>query len=68
MYERNEKLYKHKISQMEKVIPLVQYEPLVLTLKSETLNEEKERGQIDGARPLDKNNRGVTSRPQKRKG
>ncbi len=22
MYERNEKLYKHKISQMEKVIPL----------------------------------------------
>jgi hypothetical protein len=30
MYERNEKLYRHKISQMEKVIPSFQYEPLVL--------------------------------------
>jgi hypothetical protein len=43
MYEKNEKLYKHKISQMEKVIPLFRYEPLVLTLESETLDEEKER-------------------------
>jgi hypothetical protein len=31
MYEKNEKLYKHEISHMAKVIPLFQYEPLVLT-------------------------------------
>jgi hypothetical protein len=31
MYERNENLYKHKISQMEKIIPSFQYELLVLT-------------------------------------
>jgi hypothetical protein len=31
MYERNEDLYMHKISQMEKVMPFFQYEPLVLT-------------------------------------
>ncbi len=31
MYERNEKFYRHKISQMEKVIPFFQYEPQVLT-------------------------------------
>ncbi len=44
----------HKISQMENVIPLFQYEPLVLTLESETSDEEEERGQIDGAGPSQK--------------
>jgi hypothetical protein len=42
MYERNEKFYMHKISQMEKVIPLFQYEPQVLTSEPETSNEEEE--------------------------
>ncbi len=51
MYERNEKLYKHKIFQMEKVIPSFQYELLVLILEPNTLDEEEERGQIDGVRP-----------------
>jgi hypothetical protein len=51
MYEKNEKLYMHKISRMEKVIPLFQYEPLVLTPKSKTLDEEEEREQIDGVGP-----------------
>jgi hypothetical protein len=32
-YERNERLYRHKISQMEKVMPSFEYEPLVLSLK-----------------------------------
>jgi hypothetical protein len=50
-YERNERLYKHIISQMEKVISSFQYEPLVLTPKPKTSNEEKERGKINGARP-----------------
>jgi hypothetical protein len=44
MYERNEKLNRHNISQMEKVIPLFWYEPLVLILELETSNEEEERG------------------------
>jgi hypothetical protein len=41
MYERIEKLYKHKIFQMEKVLPSFQYEPLVLTRGLETSNEEE---------------------------
>ncbi len=44
MYERNEKLYMHKISQMEKVIQLFQYEPLILTLELETSYEEEKKG------------------------
>ncbi len=36
---------------MEKVIPSFQYEPLIFTLKPKTSDEEKERGNIDGARP-----------------
>jgi hypothetical protein len=44
MYERNEKLYMHKISQMEKVIPSLQYEHLVLIPKPETLDEEENKG------------------------
>jgi hypothetical protein len=51
MYERNEKLYMHKLSQMEKVIPFFQYEALVFTPKSKTSDEEEERGQIDGVGP-----------------
>jgi hypothetical protein len=51
MYERNEKLYMHKIFQMEKVIPSFQYEPLVLIPKPETSNEEEKRRHTNGARP-----------------
>jgi hypothetical protein len=43
MYERNEKLFRHKISQMGKVIPFFQYELLVLIPESETSYEEDER-------------------------
>ncbi len=51
MYERNEKLYIHRISQMEKVIPSFQYEPLVLTPKLKTSYEEENKGNTNGARP-----------------
>jgi hypothetical protein len=51
MYERNEKLYMHKISQMGKVIPSFQYEPLVLISKLKTSNEEEDRRNIDGVGP-----------------
>ncbi len=44
MYERNEKFYRHKISQMEKVIQLFQYEPLILTPELETSYEEEKKG------------------------
>ncbi len=50
-YERNERLYRHKIFQMEKVKPLYEYEPLVLFPKPETSNEEEETGDTNGARP-----------------
>ncbi len=30
-YERNERLYRQKVSQMEKVVPTFEYEPLVLS-------------------------------------
>ncbi len=53
MYEKNEKFYRHKISQMEKVILLFQYQLLVLTPKLETSNEEKKKEQIDGAKPTE---------------
>ncbi len=46
MYERNEKLYMHKISRMEKFIPIFQYEPLVLTPKSKTSNKEKKEDKL----------------------
>jgi hypothetical protein len=36
---------------MEKIIPSFKYEPLVLSLELETLDEEKYKGDIDGARP-----------------
>ncbi len=51
MYEKNEKFYRHKISQMEKVILLFQYQLLVLTPKLETSNEEEQKEQTDGAKP-----------------
>jgi hypothetical protein len=31
-YEKNERFYKHKISQMEEIMPSFEYEPLVLSL------------------------------------
>jgi hypothetical protein len=37
---------------MEKVMPTFEYEPLVLSLEPETSNEEEERRDINGARPL----------------
>jgi hypothetical protein len=51
MYERNERLYRHMISQMEKLMPSFEYEPLILSPKPETSNEEKDKGDTNGARP-----------------
>ncbi len=51
-YERNERLYRHKIYQMEKVMPPFEYEPLVFFPKLETSYEEEDKGNNDGARPL----------------
>ncbi len=53
MYERNEKLYMHKISKMEKVIPSFQYEFIILTLEPDASNEEEKKGHTNGARPLE---------------
>jgi hypothetical protein len=39
---------------MEKVMPPFKYEPLVLSLKRKTSNEEEDKGDIDGVRPLGK--------------
>ncbi len=50
-YERNERLYKPKIFQVEKVMPTFEYEPLVFSLDSKTLDEEKDRGNTNGAGP-----------------
>jgi hypothetical protein len=36
---------------MEKVTPSFQYEPLVLTPKQETLDEEEKKGHTNGVRP-----------------
>jgi hypothetical protein len=51
-YERNERLYKHKIFQMEIIMPTFEYELLILSLKPETSNEEENKGDIDGVGPL----------------
>jgi hypothetical protein len=48
-YERNERLYKHMIFQMEKVMPPFEYEPLVLFLELETSDEEEDIGDTNGA-------------------
>jgi len=45
---RNERMYRHIISQMEKVMPAFEYEPLVLSPKPKTSNEEENKGDIDG--------------------
>ncbi len=50
-YERKERLYKHMIFQMEKVMPSFEYEPLVLSPKLETSNEEENRGDTYGVGP-----------------
>jgi hypothetical protein len=50
-YERNERMYKHKKIQMEKVMPSFEYEPLVLSPKLETSNEEENRGDTYGVGP-----------------
>jgi hypothetical protein len=50
-YERNERLYKHMIFQMEKIMLPFEYEPLILYLKLETSNEEEDKGDIDGVGP-----------------
>jgi len=51
-YERNERLYRHKISQMERVMPSFEYEPLVLFPKLEISDEEENRGDTNGVGPL----------------
>jgi hypothetical protein len=37
---------------MEKVMPSFEYEPLILSLELETLDEEEDRGDIHGVGPL----------------
>jgi hypothetical protein len=51
-YAKNERLYRHEISRMEKVMPSFEYEPLVMSPKLKTSNEEKDRGDTNGVRPL----------------
>jgi hypothetical protein len=51
-YERNERLYMHRISHMEKVMLAFEYEPLVLFPKVETSYEDEDRGNTNGAGPL----------------
>ncbi len=48
-YERNETLYIHMISYMEKAMPSFQYESSILSPKPETSNEEKDKGDTNGA-------------------
>ncbi len=50
-YERNERLYIHMISKMEKVMPSFEYEPLVLSPKQEISNEEEDKGDTNGVGP-----------------
>jgi len=51
-YERNERLYKHMISQMEKIMPLFEYEPLIMSPKLKTLDEEEDKRDTNGVGPL----------------
>ncbi len=39
------------ISQMEKIMPLFEYEPLILSPKLKTSNEEEDRRDTNGAGP-----------------
>jgi hypothetical protein len=58
-YERNERLYKQMISQVENVMPPFEYEPLVLFIEPETSNEEKkQRGYRWGRTIRYKNSKG----------
>jgi len=47
-YGRNERLYRHKISQMEKIMPSFEYESLILFLELKTSDEEEDKGDTDG--------------------
>jgi hypothetical protein len=51
-YEKNERLYRRMIFQMEKVVLTFEYEPLILSPELETLYEENNKGNIDGVGPL----------------
>jgi len=51
-YERNERLYRHKISQMEKIMPSFEYESLVLFPELKTSYEEKYKGDTNGVGTL----------------
>ncbi len=50
-YERNERMYKHMIFQMEKLMPSFKYKPLILSPKPKTLDEEKYRMDTNGVGP-----------------
>jgi hypothetical protein len=47
-YERNERLYRHKIFHIETIMPLFEYGPLALSLELETSDEEENKGDTDG--------------------
>jgi len=47
-YERNERLYRHMIFQMEKSMPSFEYESLVLFPELKISDEEEDKGDIDG--------------------
>jgi hypothetical protein len=47
-YERNERLYRHMIFWMERIMPSFEYEPLVLFPKPNIINEKKDRGDTNG--------------------
>ncbi len=50
-HERNERLYRLMTSQMEKVIPSSEYEPLVLSPRPETSYEEEDKRNTYGVGP-----------------
>jgi hypothetical protein len=50
-YEKNEKLYRHMISQMEKIMPLFEYEPLMMSPNPKTSYEEEDGRDTNGVGP-----------------
>jgi len=52
-YERNERLYRHMIFQMEKIMPSFEYESLVLFPELKVSDEEEDKGDIDGVGTTD---------------
>ncbi len=50
-YERNERFYRQRISQMEKVMPSFEYEPLILSLEPKTSNVERDKRDTNGVGP-----------------